>query len=618
MRLLFLMSFFLVTAHAGGAFAQARPTSQTLEIKAKLEKDIQGSLENIIGTQLDKSSFTVGVNVRLSERGPNRPPPPKSSPSDRPLGLELGSMNVEELVRSYEKELEELRATKKDLAEREENAIKFNVDKISIDVGIDEGYPEDYQKKFETWLKSRVRRDYGAIASAALGKINKVEPKEAKSPPKTPLGHIKDLQQLIGMLVLGLLLLLGLWALGRAVLSAFRAQRELSLQSASPLALDVNSPERAVSDPPPLSLPLDEPGQKVKEIESLVTKVAFVCMELQARLNELVRVWIDSGEDGYIKIALLVDAMMTAREKMLSQAGAMPLLQIPIDEDIASSREEHLAEAYRRVIQMTHEERSPILEKIYWDLIAVRTLGLQSLRRPFDYLTGIETEKIQTLLQQQKQESRALALLYMNESTRFELFDKAGNEDKEKMIREVLVHSQITQQEIWDSDTAVKVTIMNSAEPNQSKMVNLFPRTLDVLSVLNSLDEIRILRRVTPSLPDQGHDLKVQYPSLAFIDEWRSEYLSKLVGIATADEITSLIRVLPETKNQILSLCSEKVKVIVEDDLKMSLNDGDSSLAPKIKVLKAKWVRLLHSEKIQMLKVFKTESLPGGRDVKAA
>ncbi|MBX2989215.1 MAG: hypothetical protein KF802_15105 [Bdellovibrionaceae bacterium] len=606
--LLFLASFFAVN----GAFAQARPTSALMEIRTKLEKEIQGNLENAIATQLERGTFNVSVSVKLSEAGDAKPPEQPKIPSDRPLGLDLGAINVEEIVNSYEREIEELKL--KQAQARKEDKPRFNVDRIAVDVGLAEDYPEEYRKTFADWLKAKVAKDFGRIAQSSVNVIHrlKVIEKPKEEIHKTPFDRLRELQQLSGLLILGLLLALGAWLIGRSLIKAAREQQNVALQPTGTFNLESNLPaaaaaaEEARPEMDATIPPLEHLPSPV-HTETLVTKIAFVCIELQGRLNELVRVWIDSGEEGYIKTALLIDAMMTAREKMLTQAGAMPMLQIPLDEDLVTSREEHLAEAYRRIIQMDFAERIPVLEQIYWDLISVRTLGLQSLRRPFDFLSGMGADEVKELLKTQKKESRALALLYMNEDSRVEIFEKAENEEKENLVQEILMHSQMTQQSIWDSDTAVKVTAMNYAQPGRERLVNLFPRTLEVLSVLNSLDEIRILRNVAPSLPDRGYDLKTQYVTLAFLEEWKPEFVRKLMSNAGSDEITALVRALPGAKELIFEQCPPKVKLIVEDDLKVTANPDLTVMAAKIESLKNKWMRLVQAEKIQLVKVFRSE-----------
>jgi hypothetical protein len=144
---------------------------------------------------------------------------------------------------------------------------------------------------------------------------------------------------------------------------------------------------------------------------------------------------------------------------------------------------------------------------------------------------------------------------------------------------------------------------MTVAEPNKERVVNLFPRTLEVLQTLNSLDEIRILRRIVPSLPDQGRTLKTQYSTLAFVDSWRPEYVRKLTSVATGDELTTLIRTVPQGKDRILSECPPKVRTIVEDDLKMNTTFEDSVTNNRLDALRSKWNTIVASERISLARV---------------
>ena len=139
-------------------------------------------------------------------------------------------------------------------------------------------------------------------------------------------------------------------------------------------------------------------------------------------------------------------------------------------------------------------------------------------------------------------------------------------------------------------------------------------RTVEVLSSLNSLEEINILRQIAPQLPESGAAVKQQYSTLAFIDEWKTDYVKKLVQVSTSDELLALIKVVPSMQDKVLDLCSAKVKMIVEDDLKLGKNSDLSVLSNKITSLKSKWNRIAASENLAMTKVIDLSLATGGKN----
>lgn len=610
----FFLIFFSVVATLISLPAQAQVTAKMMEVRAKLEKDIQENLRNVIGTQLETQTFSVAVNIQMKETKPPEPAPlKKPEVSDKPLGLDLGVIDVQGLMDSYERELAEARA--KQEPKNKNTEPQFQISSINVTVGLDERYPEAYRAEFGQWLSKRMTSDYGSLAKSAVNVIRLTEKTKAEieqEKTKTWLDHLKSLQALAGMFLLATALFVGLTWVGFGLRRVATAQKSLAIQQLGDWNLNGEAlgagSGGAELDGESATLQKVETLPSNHDLETQIAKIAFVCMELKDRVNELVRVWIDNGEDGIVKTALLVDAIITAREKILARAGAIPQLQIPLDPELVQAREESLAEAFREVAQMEIEDRLPRLERIYWDLISVRTLGLQSMRRPFDFLGGMNTTEIQTVLQGQKSDARALAVMYMEPAVQAEFVNTLAEPDREQMIAGVLAYNQVPQKTIWDMDTSVKVASMTVAEPNKERVVNLFPRTLEVLGTLNSLDEIRILRRIVPSLPDQGHTLKTQYSTLAFVDLWRSEYVRKLAGVATGDELTTLIRTVPTAKDRILSECPPKVKTIVEDDLQMNSVLEDSISNNRLDALRAKWNRILASEKISLARV--VESTP--------
>ncbi|NUN06852.1 MAG: hypothetical protein HUU57_13945 [Bdellovibrio sp.] len=614
LRSLIMLSFLLTS---GVTFAQV-PVG-VLDNRNRLETEIQENLNALIATRLEKSTFHVAVRVQVKEI-----PPPKNKDQEKgadelPAGMGVGLIDVRELVSRYEKQIEEMKLLKEEYQSKQEP--QFQALKIEVIVGLDEStYDEAYVQQFRTWLKKRIRVDYGTLgnADAHRFKLKEVIKEPLKDGASTePLSMTEELKKLLlkGLIPIAsaIFLVFGLIALGMLVRSGLKengtGKKDLVIEPKGEWALkNIQSPEFVENEEEPAALAEPMTRLTPRDLEHILGKIAFVCLELGNKVNELVRVWVDSGENGYIKAALLIDSMMAAREKIMNSTGALPAMRIPLDEDIASSQEESLAEAYRQASQMDDFDRLAKLEEIYWDLISVKTLGLQSLRRPFDFLQSLNQESLAEVLEQQKEENKALALMYLPEDTKKTYLNSIEDSEKEKVILQMLIKSQISQKMIWDVDTSLKVTLINQSAQAQEKLVNLFPRTIEVLETLDTLSEIRMLLNIAPSLPDGGLILKQQYTTLAFIADWKPEYVRRLVKSCTGQEVVRLIRTLPAAQEVILSACTDKIRMIVTDDLQLADQEDALNITKVLSGIKNKWLKIVASENIPMTKVLQVSA----------
>lgn len=601
MRNLFLALVLLIYLPTGLARGQSQLTSEVLDVKNKLEKDIQQNLHHIISTQLEPNSFFVATSVKAILIPPPKAKNNKPETDALPAGVDLGLISAFEMAESYERELEELKLMK----EQVKDPPRYQVTKIEVLVGLDESLGEEYMNTFKTWLQTKVKKDYGPLAVANVNKFTKkVIPKEEPI-PEDPYAF-KNLIPLIAMALVALaMILLGLF-LKSGLNKVATAVKPLQLEPKNEFKVE-ELPAAKPEEPAAEEL-LPEPARAETynvgdQIDQLINKIAFVCMESGPGLADLVGVWIDSGDEGFLKTSLLIDTILTARERIMTQTGTIANLNIPLTEDLAKTYEENLAEAYRAVGDMGQDDKLILLQKIYWDLVSKKTLGLQSLRRPFDFLQSMKKEDLLELLQSQKEDARALAVLYLPKEIKSDVLKQLNSEEQENIITKMLINSQISDKQIWDLDTSIKVATLNQSANPAEKLVNLFPRTVEVLQSLNSLEEIKILRKVASSLENGGQVLKQQYTTLAFIDEWAPEYVRKLTQAATADEIVTLVRVIPEAKSYVLSECADKIKTIVEDDLKLPPPADSSQYNVKLNSLKAKWNKLVLSEQLSMTRV---------------
>lgn len=364
---------------------------------------------------------------------------------------------------------------------------------------------------------------------------------------------------------------------------------------------------------------VDEDLEQLQVGDSLIGKITYLCLELGRGVNDLVRVWLDNGNDGYVKTAILIDMIVTLKEKVSAEtaaanslthkeqydqqtAQAISRLTIPMDEDLAASYGVNLSEAYREAASMDKEKKLDYLEKIYWDLLQVRTLGAHNMRKPFDYLQSMNDMAYSEVLKTQSDEGKALALMFGDPNKAKSFMSSISEDEKEKIVQNMLSMSSLSKKQILDMDANLKLQLINSSLNPSENLVNLFPRTIDMLNSLSPVDEIKVLRKVVATMPEGGTTLKQQFTTLAFIDQWNEEYIEKLVKVATSAELVQLIFLVPEAEDVVLNACPDKMKMIISDDLSMQTPD-EQTIAKGVKQLKAKWKQICATEGIAMSNV---------------
>lgn len=594
-----LAASFLILFLSMGAWAQsANLASDVVKIRNNIESEVRKNLEDLISTKLEKKTFTVAVRIQLT---PIQPPKKEKNGAEQglPDGMDIGSIDVRNLVDSYEKKIEEL----KTLKEQAKDGKQYQISAMEAFIGLDESYPEQYGKDLKKWLQARLSKDYGPVAKANVGTITPQDKKNMQPEEEESfISKLRPWTSVIAALALSMALVaLGL-LLKSGMLKSAGVRKNISLEQKGELLLNSSDATKEQKQNDAESSVLAR--SQGEELDQMIKKIAFVCLEIGAKINELVKVWIDANEEGFVKTALLVDCLICAREKIMTETGALAPLRIPIEQDMITNYEEHLSEAYRNVSVMPDSEKLDLMNVIYWDLISIRTLGLQSLRRPFDFLSQSETAEVRTILQNQSEDTRALALMYLPKETQTDLLTEMDEGNRTQTIRAMLLNSEVDTKKLWDHDTSVKILVESKNSIDQVRLVNLFPRTLDAIQSLTPLNEISTLRKVSPSLPHDGRTLKHHFLTFAFVDEWKSESLRRLTQIATAEEILHLMLALPACQESLLQECPPVMRTILEDDLKISASIDPNSQNQKLKSLKAKWTKLLQVENISLSSLY--------------
>lgn len=611
------------------ASAQVKVKSELMDLRNRVEAQVTSRMQNVIATQLEPATFEVAARVVVVEVPPAPPAPSKNQEYERlPAGLGIGSIDVREIVDGYQREIAELKAFKE--SEKEKDAgPTYNISYLEVIVGLDASYSEEYQAKFSEWIAKRVEFDYGKGAVASVNKIDRVPKLPREEVAKDPW---KDWLSLLPYLLMGLALIVAAWLLGRGLRKlgegsknfvfeykdAFRMEHKLDsnakLDEESEQEIEAEEiSETAMIDPDGTGEELTEEEVRVQAATlDLVSKIVYLCNELGPGLNEMVRVWLDNAGDGYVKTAVFMDTIVTYRERFKT-AGPNPQdISIPLDPDLAAAHDVNLTEAYRQAAQMPPPQVLEYLEKIYWDLLSTRTIGLKAMRKPFDFMKVLSEQEYERALESQDEQAKVVALMFADPDKTRLILEKSSPEKREKLLQDMFRLSHLPKRDLWSLDSVMKEKFLGESMADLSA-VNLLPRTLEIMGTFSPVDQIRLLRRVLTGMGSTGDSLKTNVVSLAFVEEWKNEYLAKLLGMATTNEIVALLRVIPEAQDRVLQVSAGKQSMIIMDDLSVA-NIDQGRVERGVRMLTEKWRRYCKNEGLGMRKVlsFTNESEGGG------
>lgn len=159
---------------------------------------------------------------------------------------------------------------------------------------------------------------------------------------------------------------------------------------------------------------------------------------------------------------------------------------------------------------------------------------------------------------------------------------------------------KISLEDVKNLEREVKPAVSEKKEDSQE--VSLRPLQISLLETLPINERIVLLREVGPLLENQF--LKSEFPTLAFVDEWPETVLKSLISIADSSEIITLLRLVPEVKNQVIKVCAPRLAEIVEDDIKRKDTTSNLEKQAFLNSLEGKLKRLISNGQIQWVEVF--------------
>nr|BFD65304.1 hypothetical protein HAGR004_03260 [Bdellovibrio sp. HAGR004] len=587
--LTFLASLFCHFASA--AEQSSRP--ELIEVKSRLEDSIAKRYRERIATRIPTELFNVAVQatIKIKEDNSDLKSPTKepSNPKTDLPDINLGIIESIAVGDSTLTESPDFAKISKSFLERVE------IKKIEIIVGLSPKLGEEYKATFKPWLSSTVKGDFGNIGSikvADLAPMPKEETTESASPERPRVLTFEEkfgnYQNAIGLGVFSLILLIALLLFKFLPSRDMKEQVNLSLRiqemKDSQLRLQNTTGKGAIeakkSEKQEIQLNANLLFDSFREHQK---KVALIALSSPGIADQVLDRWFEEGTEGRKKVASLVDCVLTHYG---NNSSNIPLSGASwnLPERIKSDKE--LPSIFTAFSGYSLQEKTALVEKTYWDLLSVKTLGDKLTSLPFASMAQLPASKIQKVLSKQDKKVQSLTILHLPQEKMEEVISGLSFEEKKNMIVEAFAIPKMKPQEIEMADQSLKFLIKKE-ESVDDGLVEIQSMIPNMLMCLSPLEEIQLIQQILPTLSDQGHFIKRSYPSLAFLSQWPEEKLKHFLTGVQPNDILALVKAIPEATEVINSVIPNRTQTILKDSLNRTLtseelNNGLGTLRIKL------------------------------------
>ena len=574
------------------------------EAKKAIEQSLTQNLVEVIQTKLKKKTFNASVSVKLGKIKKNKKNIRSPNSEELLSDLRLGVFDIAKIVESYEKKINEIEDEKKQSFNE-----KYFLVEAKISVGLDPSYGEEYSLQFSTWLKKYVSENISPKAKSHVELID--SPKESvpekidPSQVKPIYDQLRDFQFLLGSL---LVLLTFLFI---AFLFRFKKpQNEMVNSPQMPAPPVYESQSQGVEESPSEKENSDPKSQEneeeesdwqqaniIKEVDEYSKKIITLCLKLGKSIEPIVTKWSHQGLENQLKILVLFDALIS-----LQEGGAklhdLEKSKIQEVETILAKVSEPIKEIFEDASELSLSEKLEVSKSTYWGLASLQLLGKEQFKIPFSELQEFNFSEVKNIMESQDIKTQSIVMLHLDENKRKEYLENLDYKHKKNLIRTAIDHSTLEVTEMEDIQTSIKVLSKTIQKSDRREHLNLFPKTSKVLKSLKPSEEIKMLREIRSDSSKSTEIIKSYYSTIAFIDDWEERFVKKILENISSEELTEFLRFTPDIKDNILSHCPERIRIIVEDELRLDSITSEEKKNSLFQSLQKKVNRLLNDENI--------------------
>ena len=588
----FALLFFTINFFES-SLAEALLRPEQVAVKYQLEETLVKRYRERISTQVPLELFNVSANVEFDL---DKSFSSEKKSNDLPADISLG------IIDSFNSEFNANGSTS-----------KFTLKKIEITVGLHEKLGPEYESKFKTWMKDSIRSEFGKIGVAKFSKIAPI-PKpevEVKSEPPMPRNltfeeKVGNYQNFAGLALLSLFLVAAMLLmkllpsrdLREQMNVALRIQEMKNAQLDSNIKTQLPFSDKKNETSPELQLSANLLFDSLREHQRKISLVAISNANL---INRAIEFWLDDGLDGKKKIASLIDSFLAYVD--MKSASFSENMNWSLPEIIKKDKE--LPEIFRTFANYSLSEKVSLAEKAYWDLLSVKTFDDQIRQTPFASVSHLSSNRITQLLSNQDKKIKTVALLHLPQQKMEQVVSEMNFDDKKNLVLHALDMAKIHPKDLELADESLRFLVKQQDAKDDSfiEIQSLVPQ---MLMCLDAHEELKLIQDIITRLSDRGHYLKLNYPSIAFLQEWPEEKYKVLVNSCQTYELLSLIKTMPDLTKKTFDILPNRTQVILKDSISKELSQEE--IIRGLNDIKIKIFRLVNDGQVVLSRIFASEN----------
>ena len=530
------------SAAAGGKGDPLSTSPDALGAKALLEDLLGKRYSRELGTIQRSEDFTLSARLTLTPTPAEATPPPKTADSnahDLPLDLTLGTLDPEELIKRYADPVLQPKVTS--------FLNSYRISKVTMSIGLKPNLDPAVKPAIEKWLNDQLTAEFGPLGKGVVSQLT-----APKVEPRTFEDKLNQFQDLAGKLGIALAILLGsiAWALSSKK-SSSQVQSESrggeSNASAGQSVATATNATGAGGDTNTSQTQDDsELVRATKEVELLTRQISEMVPLLSTERDNIVRAWAEGGEEGLRKLACF------------SEAAGKTVGKLSIPSDAVKA----LSEVFTKMPDFNVKQKSAILSKVYWDIIAAINVGTQSLSKPFGFLANLNSKALNQVLLDQNMRIKTFVSLHMPERLRTSYLKSLDSETKKALLLEAANLQEMTAPNFQAFEGQFKSLL--KSDSNSGDTISFEQAFVALAKSLQPSEALAYL----PGLQGPGLErYKRSTPSISFFAEWPKDKMASVLSKVMPDELVAYLRLNPELAEEILSLCPPMTSELARDDL---------------------------------------------------
>ncbi len=507
-----------------------------------------------------------------------------------------------------------------------------------VHVGLSPKLGKTYRDQFTKWLNANIRSEFAEKGKTTVNNIIEIEPVktaeekmpktfELKMEPKAieisvqeptkprQLGweeRFGQFQNFIGLSILAVFLMLTYFG-GKFIQSKdVKAQvavaekmHEIQAAQAAESGGGRNENSRSGTETELAATQVTSSPQLTIGFESFQEqqrKVAFLALSSKENMAQVTQIWLDDGELGRSKIALVLDCVLANLGNIeLAKAGNK---NFTIDWTMPESikNDKGLSKAFKAVALMDIETKFAMLDRAYWDLLSIRTLGANLTKQRFSAFAQLSPSSIHKILSAQDRKVKSVTCLHLPPEKLKLVIATMSIEEKKTIVEQAFNYPDMSFADLdfVDNHLNVLVQMEQMQNVNSVELPRLVP---GLLAVSSPLEEIQLVNQVLATNQESAFFLKQNYPSIAFLNEWPKDKLKLLLGKARNLELLAIIQAMPELKENVLSVLPARARTMLADDLQsrvLSEEDVNANLTD----LRSRLNYMYENNEIDLLQIF--------------